>query len=71
MNEFIKDRGGKPFNNNYPEVDEDGYSEFQLWHFMNIYGPHMKLGFPEVVKPLVICISDEDLYDDIATVKDE
>ena len=27
-----------------PSTDEKGYSIFQLWTFMQIFGPHMHLG---------------------------
>lgn len=27
-----------------PKADDDGYHRFQLWHFMEIFGPHMHLG---------------------------
>lgn len=27
-----------------PERDSDGWSEFQLWNLMEIYGPHMTIG---------------------------
>lgn len=27
-----------------PSTDENGYSIFQLWAFMQIFGPHMHLG---------------------------
>lgn len=29
-----------------PEVDENGYSKFQLWDFMNIFGDHTWMGAP-------------------------
>lgn len=28
----------------YPEIDEDGYTCFQMWHLMNLYGGYMFLG---------------------------
>ena len=27
-----------------PSTDQDGYSIFQLWNFMQIFGPHIHLG---------------------------
>lgn len=27
------------------EVDSDGYSKFQMWSFMQIFGPHISMGF--------------------------
>lgn len=32
------------FQPKYPEVDENGYSKFQLWEFMKIYSDYMDLG---------------------------
>ena len=45
----------------FPKVDTDGYTKFQLWDFMQIYGKYMILGAPEVIKPLDVYIEDEDL----------
>lgn len=28
----------------YPKVDADGFTEFQLWDLMSIYGAHLQLG---------------------------
>lgn len=38
----------------YPEVDEDGYTTFQLWCFMELYGVHMGMTLPNVIEPLNI-----------------
>lgn len=27
-----------------PETDNEGYSEFQMWQLMNIFGSHMGMG---------------------------
>lgn len=37
-----------------PEVDKDGYTTFQLWRFMEIYGNHIGMCKPDVIKPLEI-----------------
>lgn len=63
LNEWITNRGGKPLERIYPKVDDEGYSEFQLWKFMNLYGVHIANGFPNVVEPLNIYINDNDLED--------
>jgi hypothetical protein len=63
LNKFIMERGGKPLKPWFPEIDADGYSEFQLWHFMNIYGRHMNNGAPAVVEHMSIHINEEDLED--------
>ena len=38
----------------FPKVDAEGYTKFQLWNFMKIYGEHMGLTMPNVIKPLEI-----------------
>ena len=55
--------GVPPITPRFPDVDSEGYSTFQLWDFMHVYGKHMMLGLPEVIKPLNIYIQDEDLED--------
>lgn len=73
LNSIIKvkltDRGKDVFYHQYdsfryPDVDNEGYSKFQLWDFMHIYGHTFILGnVNEVIKPLDIFIEDEDLED--------
>lgn len=36
----------------YPETDENGYSQMQVWRFMEIYGPYMSVSEPNVIEPL-------------------
>lgn len=43
----------------FPKTDEDGYSRFQLWDFMEIYGEHIGVCKPNVIKPNEI-IYEED-----------
>lgn len=61
LNTYISSVGGKIIEPRYPDVDENGYSKFQLWDFMHVYGEHMRLGAPEVIQPLNIYIDDKDL----------
>lgn len=42
---------GKP---SMPKVDEDGYTTFQLWDFMKLYGVHIGMTLPNVIEPLDI-----------------
>lgn len=63
LNRFIKSRGAKPLDPRYPVVDEDGFSEFQLWSFMHLYGEYMMVGAPNITEDLNIYINDEDLDD--------
>ena len=62
LNEYVKvkltDYGLKVHRTHYlvksapvyrpPRVDEQGYSKFQLWDLMNIFGSVMYLGNPNV-----------------------
>lgn len=61
LNRLIVGRGGKPIEPRYPEVDADGYSRFQLWKFMDIYGRHMAVGAPAMTETMNIYIEEKDL----------
>lgn len=61
LNKRIKEYGGLPLKPHMPQIDSEGYTEFILWKFINIYGEHMVMGIPEVIKPLNIYIKDEDI----------
>lgn len=41
MNADILHGGGKPLNPIELEYDDEGYTEFQLWHLMAIFGNHL------------------------------
>lgn len=43
----------------YPKIDEDGYTEFTLWHFMELYGQYIDMTLPNVIEPLDIIIEPE------------
>ena len=38
----------------FPREDENGYTEFQLWCFIELYGTHIGVTLPNVIKPLEI-----------------
>lgn len=38
----------------FPKEDENGYTEFQLWRFIELYGMHMGITSPNVIEPLEI-----------------
>ena len=38
----------------FPKEDENGYTEFQLWCFIELYGEHMGMTMPNVIEPLEI-----------------
>ena len=43
----------------YPKEDENGYTEFQLWCFMELYGEHIGITLPNVIEPLEIVYESE------------
>ena len=45
----------------YPKVDENGFTEFQLWNFMSIYGKYMFTGMEQVIKYNNIYIDEKFL----------
>lgn len=38
----------------FPKEDENGYTEFQLWCFIELYGIHVGMTLPNVIEPLEI-----------------
>lgn len=38
----------------FPKEDTEGYVEFQLWDFIQIYGEHIGIARPNVIEPLEI-----------------
>ena len=54
-------REGMPtlFDPEMPEVDENGYTEMQLWCFIELYGKHIGMGKPNVIEPLEIIFETE------------
>lgn len=47
----------------YPEVDENGYTEFQLWRFMELYGKYIGMCEPKVIEELFFYIDERDLIE--------
>lgn len=37
-----------------PEPGPDGYHTLQLWEFMRIFGPHLRLGTDCIVNPTIL-----------------
>jgi hypothetical protein len=46
--------GRKIYEPRFPKEDENGYTEFQLWCFIELYGEHMGMTMPNVIEPLEI-----------------
>ena len=45
-----------------PRIDKDGYTEFQLWHFIELYGKHIGVCKPNVIEPLDIVYCGNGKY---------
>lgn len=58
VNEMIKRRGGKLIKPAMPKVDADGYTQFQIWQFMNLYGAYMIMCGEQVLETLDVIIVD-------------
>lgn len=75
--ELNKTYGKEIIKPRYPKVDSDGYTSFQLWCFMNLYGSYIYMGAQNVIEPLEIVfegaektakwIEDVDRWGDIIT----
>ncbi|MCM1234149.1 MAG: hypothetical protein NC489_28940 [Ruminococcus flavefaciens] len=63
VNEKIIRNGGTPLDRKMPCIDKDGFTEFQLWEFINLYGSCIGLGRKEVLSDICLYISEKDLED--------
>lgn len=59
--EMLKARGIDAFKNRMPQIDNDGYTEMQLWYFMELYGQHIGMGKPNILTDLSLYIDDKYL----------
>ena len=58
VNKKIQLHGGKPIKPTMPKVDAEGYTQFQIWHFMNLYGKYMEMCGERVLETLDVIIVD-------------
>ena len=64
LNKIIKKNGGFPLEPRMPKIDSKGYTEFQLWHFMELYGEYFHNGMTDSpIQGLNIYIEEETLDD--------
>ena len=54
FDEVNKQRGREICKPQMPRIDKDGYTEFHLWHFIELYGQHIGVCKPNVIEPLDI-----------------
>ena len=61
FNNHMRSRGANRslITPSFPKEDSEGYTEMQLWQFMNLYGSYMEMGFDNVIKPLEIIYQEE------------
>lgn len=60
LNKRIKERGGKQLEPRMPEIDKDGYTEFTLWNFIELYGEHIGMCKKNVIEPLYIELCQDE-----------
>lgn len=47
---------GEKVERQLPPVDKDGFTEIQLWRFINIFGRYLTMGAPPVMEDMNIYI---------------
>lgn len=52
--ELNRRRGRIVCEPSFPKEDAEGYTKFQLWNFMELYGEHIGMAKPNVIEPLEI-----------------
>ena len=60
FDEVNKQYGKEICKPHMPRIDKDGYTEFQLWHFIELYGQHIGICKPNVIEPLDIVYCGND-----------
>lgn len=60
FDEVNKRHGREICKPHMPRIDKDGYTEFQLWHFIELYGEHIGMCKPNVIEPLDIVYCGND-----------
>lgn len=60
LNNRIVKNGGQPLEPRMPRIDKDGFTEFQLWDFISLYGSYFRIGtLDQPIKDLNIYIDDK------------
>ena len=60
FDELNKQYGREICKPQMPRIDKDGYTEFQLWNFIELYGQHIGMCKPNVIEPLEIVYCGND-----------
>ena len=56
--ELNKNAGKTLLEPRMPQIDKEGYTKFQLWHFIELYGEHIGMCKPNVIEPIEIMVCD-------------
>ena len=62
FDELNKQCGREICKPHMPRIDKDGYTEFQLWHFIELYGQHIGMCKLNVIEPLDIVYCGNGKY---------
>lgn len=63
--DYLKDKlGNARIEPRYPEIDVDGFTDFHLWDFMNLYGPYIHMAMKPVVSDINFYIDEEEISND-------
>lgn len=62
FDELNKQYGKEICKPQMPHIDKDGYTEFQLWHFIELYGQYIGMCKPNVIEPLDILHCGNNKY---------
>lgn len=65
LNNIIHERGGKGLGEFKISIDDDGYSNFQIWQLMSTFGEYMNLGYEPPFKSDMIFTNAKAIDDKI------
>ena len=63
LNEYLTRKGKKSFGLSEPVDDEEGYTEMQLWHFMQVFGEHIGMAKENVIMPITLIDTEAEIVE--------
>ena len=54
-------RGIRGLTRAMPPADENGFTMFQLWHLIQLYGEHIGMALPNVFEDICIYLDEKEL----------
>lgn len=61
LNKVLSAKGAKLVTPHMTKIDEDGYTSFQLWDFIHLYGEYINIGNQNVITDMNFYIPDNNL----------